>query len=47
MLDKIDATIIEESEKFLVKNLYVLNIEAVLPESFFESLNVKIKSLGK
>ena len=25
MLDKIDATIIEESEKFLVKDLYVLN----------------------
>ena len=30
-----------------LENLYVLNIEAVLPESFFESLNEKIKSLGK
>mgnify|MGYP002766298015 CR=1 FL=1 len=30
-----------------LENLYVLNIEAVLPESFFESLTEKIKSLGK
>lgn len=30
-----------------LENMYVLNIEAVLPESFFESLNEKIKSLGK
>ncbi len=30
-----------------LENLYVLNIEAVLPESFFKSLHEKIKSLGK